>query len=71
MCTPKLTPLDRRTASIIGTSTVYGIVSEKEDNIDLAESTEEPALPQLVDGEEDEPAPVLPVPVVHPAVVRF
>lgn len=48
MCTPKLTPLDRRTASIIGTSTVYGIVSEKEDNIDLAESTEEPGKAPFV-----------------------
>lgn len=39
--TPEPTPLDNKIASILGTASVGGIVSEKEGDTDLAETTEE------------------------------
>ncbi|XP_054866345.1 t-SNARE domain-containing protein 1-like isoform X2 [Amphiprion ocellaris] len=48
---PEPTPLDSRIASILGTASGCGIVSEKEGDTDLAEPTEETELETLADEE--------------------
>ena len=40
--TPELTPLDTQIAAILREASVCGIVSEKEGDTDLAETTDEP-----------------------------
>ncbi|XP_061598952.1 uncharacterized protein LOC133461605 [Cololabis saira] len=40
-CTPEPTPLDTKIASILGTASVCGVVSEREGDTDLAETKEE------------------------------
>ncbi|XP_054868348.1 t-SNARE domain-containing protein 1-like [Amphiprion ocellaris] len=48
---PEPTPLDSRIASILGTASGCGIMSEKEGDTDLAEPTEETELETLADEE--------------------
>uniref|UniRef100_A0AAQ6AJ68 Myb/SANT-like DNA-binding domain-containing protein n=1 Tax=Amphiprion ocellaris TaxID=80972 RepID=A0AAQ6AJ68_AMPOC len=56
---PEPTPLDSRIASILGTASGCGIVSEKEGDTDLAEPIEETELETLA----DEEVPTTPCPV--------
>ncbi|XP_056432007.1 nuclear apoptosis-inducing factor 1-like [Gadus chalcogrammus] len=60
--TPDLTPIDRQVASIIGTASVSGIVSEREGDTDNTEEQE-----SAVGGEEDDDAGEGPSAAGHPA----
>ncbi|XP_074478191.1 nuclear apoptosis-inducing factor 1-like [Sebastes fasciatus] len=59
--TPKLTPLETRMASILGEASVWGIVSEKEGDTDMTETTDEPVLPESgAVGDEEVPGEEVP-----------
>ncbi|CAL8301249.1 unnamed protein product [Gadus morhua 'NCC'] len=60
--TPELTPIDTKVASIIGTASVSGIVSEREGDTDNTEEQE-----SAVGGEEDDDAGEGPSAAGHPA----
>ncbi|XP_049913336.1 t-SNARE domain-containing protein 1-like [Epinephelus moara] len=58
--TPEPTPLDTKIASILGTASVCDIVSEREGDTDLAETTEETDTLELEAGDEEVPGTTCP-----------
>ncbi|KAJ8253097.1 hypothetical protein GJAV_G00209080 [Gymnothorax javanicus] len=69
--TSEPTPLDTKIASILGTASVCGIVSEKEGDRDLAETTEETVTLELeAMGDEEVPGTAWLKAWLSPAPVR-